>query len=529
MNKEQIKKEIEDAYVGGGKYQLFKKITSNDISHIVDILWEYISESKKSETYQKEIDELKKRIAKLSEKSGQRIRCLSSLPNRRALIQLGPIKEEVLVSPSVNMDQIKLGTEGLVVGSGENRTLVEISSPKTHDGRLVKIIKKIDDLRAIIEIGGTERIANIAEWVKCNKGDEVRYDPETNIVLEIIEISSKQEENIFNDIPQFLFKDVKGLNQEKEYLTEKLIYPIVYRDQFNKYNIPSVRGALLHGPSGCGKTMLAGAIFNEIFELKNKNTNKPYSKSLSEGFFIINGPSLLSKWAGNTEEKIRNIFSKAREYSKKTGFPSVIFWDEIDSVAGRRKDNITYTPEKTIIPTLLSEIQGLNGIEGNVVLIGATNMPSLLDPALLRPGRLGDIILEIPPPNADGATAILNSKFRKVPKILDNLLKNNLVEDIVNHIYINQSPLATTKTKSGQVNAILRKNYISGAFFAQIGEELVRKSCLMEISQENELSKSQVIEIIDNLLLNQLGLLNSELKSGFKYDYKDYIIDVSLK
>lgn len=518
MDSFKAKRLAEEMYEKGDE-SLFK-LHFGDKEHdlILDLLWDFIAESQSS---YEELKELRKRITALKNKSGQRVRCLEVLPDRRALVKLGPIPEELLVSPDINMDDMHPGCEVLVIGSQEGRVVAEVRSPSLTEGRFCKVSRVLDEKRVILEDSGSQLIARLAKGIVCKEGDEVRYESDSLVVLEVISAAEKSTFSL-NEKPKTTFDDIKGLEEEKKYLREKIVYPAVYKDKFKKYGLKEIRGALFHGPPGCGKTMLAGAIFNEMAQIKNTETY--------DGFFIINGPEVLSKWAGNTEEALRKIFQEAREAAKRTGIPSVIFWDEIESITGKRKDTATYTPEKTVVPTLLAELQGVEN-EGSFILIGATNRPDLIDPALMRPGRLGDAILEIPRPDRVGAQEILQSAFERgdeVPQGLKILLNTNLVERLVAHIYDNEKPLAFANLQSGGKVELMRQEMVNGALFAQIGDELIRKTCMSEIYSTDPPSMSEVIEMLDNILLNQLGVLDAGVKNGFTFNTSDVVIDVSL-
>jgi proteasome-associated ATPase len=248
-----------------------------------------------------------------------------------------------------------------------------------------------------------------------------------------------------------------------------------------------------------------------------------------KGFFIINGPELLSMWAGNTEAAIRDLWREARLTAQETGFPSVIFWDEIESITRKRTDSATFSPEKTIVPTILTELQGVNA-KNNVILIGSSNRPDLIDPALMRPGRLGDIILEIPKPEKEAAMEILKAKLEKssLPAGLSDLLGNNLIETLVNHIYENEKPIAVANLKDGSSMPLMRQEKVSGALFAQVGEEIMRHFCMAEIEKTDAPSIEKMIEMLDNIILSQLGVLDAGVNNGFTTDLSNYIVDVAV-
>lgn len=526
MDRYEIRKFVEDCFKSGGKYKLSREITPNEMSNLIDILWEYMEKAEESNIYRRELDELRGRIKILNDKSGQRVRCIKALPNRRALIQLGPIKEELIVGPNVDENKLKPGVEVLIIGSGEGRILAEIKDHQIFDGRLGKIERMIDKTRAVINSGGNEIIMNLADWINCKEGDEVRYELESQMILEVLGNDDKSTFSL-TEVPNISFEDVKGLEEEKKYLKERLIYPTVYKKDFQKYNIKPIKAALFYGVPGCGKSFLAKAIFNEMLKLREKNACVK-GQSDQRGFFLINGPEMLSKWAGQTEQSIRKLFDDARAMAKKTGFTSIIFWDEIESVAGKRKDTATYSPEKTVVPTLLTEIQGVSP-DDDFILIGATNRPELLDPALMRAGRLGDLILEIPRPTREAAKEIIEAEFKgEIPKQLKKLIEDDIVEKLVSHIYDNEKPLAVATLKSGKKQVLMRQEQASGALFTQLGEELLRTTCISEIENGKPITIENVIELAENIMLNQIGVLDAGVKCGFTFNTEDFVLDVSL-
>jgi proteasome-associated ATPase len=505
------------AYDKGSKDLLYTELKKTEPKTLIELIWEYMSEAESSYA---ELKTLRTKIEALNNKSGQRVRCMDVLPNRRALVKLGPVTEELLISPSVDVSKLTPGCEVLVVGGSDGRMVAEIRDPFLTEGRFSKVARKIDDKRFVLEDGGHQLIMRTIDGVECDVGDEVRYDLDSLLILETL---SHKEDSSFTlgETPTVCFDDVKGIDDEKRYLMERIVYPAVYKERFQEYGLSTIRGAVLHGPPGTGKTMLAAAIFNEMAKLKKVNDSK--------GFFVVNGPEVLNKWAGQTEETIRKLFKEARKVAEQSGLPSVIFWDEIESIASRRKDSATYTPEKTVVPTLLAELQGVKDA-GSIILIGATNRADLLDPALMRPGRLGDAVLEIPRPDRDGALAIVQSNVErnKVPQGLQPLLEGGLVEKLVAYVYDNPKPLVRAKLKSGEIIGLMRQEMVNGALFAQVGEELIRNACMAEIYNSEPPTEQDAIQMIDNILLNQTGVLDSGTKNGFNFNTSDLVIDVSL-
>lgn len=527
MDRFEVRREVERAFAKDGKNELYNTLDPSDIYSVIDVLWDYMNEADNSHVLKRELEELRKRIHILNNKSGQRVKCIKYLGDRRALVQLGMFKEEVLVSPSVIVENLKTGAEVLIVGAPEGRMIAGVKKQSLNDGKIIKIQRVLDNDRFVIEEGNNLTILKCAYGVTCKKGDEVRYDPESRLIFEVID-SNETSSYLVHDLPEQRFDDVKGLEKEKQYIIERLISPLVYKEKFSQYKLPTIRAALFHGASGNGKTFLAGAIFNEILDIKAKICSTLKEKTDQSGFFVINGPEVLSKWSGLAEATIREIFAQARVVAKRSGFPSLIFWDEIDSIAGKRKDTATYSPEKTIVPTLLAEIQGLSSGH-DVVLIAATNRPDILDPALMRAGRLGDLILEIPKPTKQASLDILEAEFknRKVPHSLKKLINRGLSNEIISHVYENQNPLAFAKTRSGSTKKLMREEIVNGSIFSQIGGELVRKSCIAEINDESFVLKD-AIKMLDEILYSQIGVLDSGVKCGFTIDTSDIIVDVAI-
>jgi len=198
-------------------------------------------------------------------------------------------------------------------------------------------------------------------------------------------------------VPNVKWEDVGGLSQIKEELTEAVEWPLKYSKLFEKGDVKPPRGILLHGPPGTGKTLIAKAVANE-----------------SEANFIsVKGPELLSKWVGESEKGVREVFRKARAAA-----PCVVFFDELDSIAPKRTGGeFDNQVTERVVSQLLTELDGIEELKG-VVILGATNRQDLIDDALLRPGRF-DRILLVPPPNKEARVEILKIHTKKKPLAKD--------------------------------------------------------------------------------------------------------------
>jgi proteasome-associated ATPase len=208
------------------------------------------------------------------------------------------------------------------------------------------------------------------------------------------------EELVLEEVPDITYQDVGGLLEQIEQIRDTVELPYLHRDLFKEYQLEPPKGILLYGPPGCGKTLIAKAVANSLAKKVSETTGNPDVRSY---FLNIKGPELLNKWVGETERQIRLIFQRAKEKSDE-GVPVIVFFDEMDSLFRTRGTGISSDVESTIVPQLLSELDGVEALK-NVVVIGASNREDLIDPAILRPGRL-DVKIKINRPDPVAAREI---------------------------------------------------------------------------------------------------------------------------
>ena len=209
------------------------------------------------------------------------------------------------------------------------------------------------------------------------------------------------EELVLEEVPDVSYDDVGGLDEQIEMIKDAVELPYLYGDLFQEHELQPPKGILLYGPPGCGKTLIAKAVANSLAKRVAEKTGNPSARSY---FLNIKGPELLNKYVGETERQIRLIFQRAREKSEE-GYPVIVFFDEMDSLFRTRGTGISSDIESTIVPQLLAEIDGVEALK-NVIVIGASNREDLIDPAILRPGRL-DVKIKIERPDADEREADL--------------------------------------------------------------------------------------------------------------------------
>jgi len=291
--------------------------------------------------------------------------------------------QEVVLNESLNV-VLARGPEV----SGEVVTLKEV----LEDGHRAIIAGRADEER-VVEL--SERI--LSERLRA--GDSVLMDSRTGLLLEKLP-RPEVEELVLEEVPDISYEDVGGLDSQIEAITDAVELPFLHRDLFIEHKLPAPKGILLYGPPGCGKTLIAKAVANS---LAKKVAEVSGDRAARSYFLNIKGPELLNKYVGETERQIRLVFQRAREKSEE-GVPVIVFFDEMDSLFRTRGTGISSDMESTIVPQLLAEIDGVETLK-NVIVIGASNREDLIDPAILRPGRL-DVKIKIERPNAEAATQV---------------------------------------------------------------------------------------------------------------------------
>jgi proteasome-associated ATPase len=245
-------------------------------------------------------------------------------------------------------------------------------------------------------------IADPLRGVPLRVGDHVLMDPKSGYLLEKLP-KTEVEDLSLEEVPDIGYDDIGGLGSQIEAIKDAVELPYLYAEHYREHQLAPPKGVLLYGPPGCGKTMIAKAVANNLAEQISAKRGEKI-----KGFFLnVKGPELLNKYVGETERKIREIFVKAREKANED-VPVVIFFDEMDALFRTRGTGISSDMESTIVPQLLAEIDGVEGLK-NVIVIGASNRQDLIDPAILRPGRL-DVKIKIERPD-QGAAADIFAKY----------------------------------------------------------------------------------------------------------------------
>ena len=316
----------------------------------------------------------------------------------------GGRKMRVSVSPAVELDTLRPGQE-VVLNEALN---VVIAQGYETIGEVVMLKEVLEggDRALVISHADEERVARLAEPLRqatLRGGDSLLLEPRSGYVYERIP-KAEVEELILEEVPDITYAEIGGLAAQIEQIRDAIELPYLHADLFKEHHLRPPKGVLLYGPPGCGKTLIAKAVANSLAKKVAARTAEQEREGKS--FFLnIKGPELLNKYVGETERHIRLVFQRAREKASE-GMPVIVFFDEMDSIFRTRGSGVSSDVENTIVPQLLSEIDGVEGLE-NVIVIGASNREDMIDPAILRPGRL-DVKIKIERPDAEAARDIFS-------------------------------------------------------------------------------------------------------------------------
>jgi proteasome-associated ATPase len=316
-----------------------------------------------------------------------------------ATVMVSGRKLEVNVAPEVEVDDLHLGQEvrlnesmNLIASAGfEDRGDIMTISELLGDGRLL-VLGNTDDER-IVHLSGPMR------ELPLKAGDSVLVDVRSNTAVERVP-KAEVEQLVLEQVPDITYEQIGGLKDQVEAIRDAVELPYLHADLFVEHELRAPKGILLYGPPGCGKTMIAKAVANSLAQRVAEKTGRDDVRSY---FLNVKGPELLNKYVGETERQIRLIFQRAREKSAE-GFPVIVFFDEMESLFRTRGSGVSSDVETTIVPQLLAEIDGVESLK-DVVVIGASNREDMIDPAILRPGRL-DVKIKVDRPGGDAAREI---------------------------------------------------------------------------------------------------------------------------
>ncbi|HEY8018132.1 MAG TPA: proteasome ATPase [Actinomycetota bacterium] len=316
------------------------------------------------------------------------------------------------VMPAPDLDE-RAFRPGVQVVLNESLNVVEVLEPD-RAGEVVKVKDKLgDDRLIVVGRGDEEYVAHLAGSLldtPIRVGDNVLFDTRSNVAVELLP-KEEVEELVLEEIPDVSYEDIGGLEGQIDSIRDAVELPFLYAELFHEHELEAPKGILLYGPPGCGKTLIAKAVAASLADKVAERTGRSDARSY---FLNVKGPELLNKYVGETERQIREIFQRAKERSEE-GLPVIVFFDEMDSIFRTRGTGISSDVESTIVPQLLSELDGVETLK-NVIVIGASNREDLIDPAILRPGRL-DVKIKIERPDEPQAKDIMAKYLHPVVPI----------------------------------------------------------------------------------------------------------------
>ena len=319
-------------------------------------------------------------------------------------------KMRVMPAPDLDDDKLVSGAQVIL---NDALNVVEVLEPD-GTGQVVKVKDRLGTDRAVVvSRGDEEHVAYLAGSLfgtVVRAGDPVLFDARSGVATELLP-REEVEELVLEEIPDITYEDIGGLEGQIEAIRDAVELPFLYAELFQEHQLEAPKGVLLYGPPGCGKTLIAKAVAKSLADKVRERTGREDARSY---FLNVKGPELLNKYVGETERQIREIFQRAKERSEE-GLPVIVFFDEMDSIFRTRGTGISSDVESTIVPQLLSELDGVETLK-NVIVIGASNREDLIDPAILRPGRL-DVKIKIERPTADQAKDVMSKYLHPVVPI----------------------------------------------------------------------------------------------------------------
>jgi proteasome-associated ATPase len=394
-------------------------------------------------------------------------------------------KMRVALHPELDVEELQRGQE-IVLNESLNVVLA-----RGHDiaGEVVTLKEMLDNGRRALVVGRAdeERVCELASGLlgeRLRAGDHLLMETRSGVLVERLP-RPEVEELILEEVPDITYSDVGGLDEQIDQIQDAVELPYLYAELFHEHQLQPPKGILLYGPPGCGKTLIAKAVANSLAKRVSEKTGDSSTRSY---FLNIKGPELLNKYVGETERQIRLIFQRAREKSEE-GVPVIVFFDEMDSLFRTRGSGISSDIESTIVPQLLAEIDGVESLK-NVIVIGASNREDLIDPAILRPGRL-DVKIKIERPDREAARQIFTRYLSDdLPIAEDETAQAGgrreaieaMLDAAVARMYSSddENRFLEVTYQNGDKEVLFFKDFASGAMI----ENVVRRSKKMSIKRQ---------------------------------------------
>jgi proteasome-associated ATPase len=451
---------------------------------------------------------LKEQVEKLSQPPASYGVFLEAFEDGTADVFTNGRKLRVHSSPEVEIEGLKRGQEVML---NEALNVIDVRSYEVQ-GEVVTLKEVLEENKRVLVIARAdeERVVELAEPLRgehLRPGDSLLIEPKSGHALEKLP-KPEVEELILEEVPDISYEDIGGLTDQIEEIRDAIELPFLHAELFKEHRLEPPKGILLYGPPGCGKTLVAKAVANS---LAKKVAEKLGSDDRRSYFLNIKGPELLNKYVGETERQIRQIFQRAKEKSEE-GVPVIVFFDEMDSLFRTRGSGISSDIESTIVPQLLAEIDGVESLK-NVIVVGASNREDLIDPAILRPGRL-DVKIKIERPD-EGAAQDIFSKYltSEIPisgsAVSEHGSRDEAVSTIIHrtveHMYAEapSNRFLEVTYANGEKEELYFKDFASGAMI----ENIVRRA-----------KKSAIKRAIEG---DEKGILEQDMISAILQEYKE--------
>jgi len=411
-------------------------------------------------------------------------------PDSTATVYVAGRKMKVNLHPAIKPQELRKGQEVIL---NEAFNIIEARG-FDGQGEVVRLKDTLDGNRAVITLHlDEEKVAELAEPLLAQHlsvGDHLLYDPRSGYVLEKLP-KSEAEELVLEEVPDVSYDDIGGLSKEIEQVRDAVELPFLYPDLFSQHKLSPPKGVLLYGPPGCGKTLIAKAVANSIAKKLGHLTGK----DVRSFFLHVKGPELLNKYVGESERQIREVFKKAKERAAE-GHPVIVFFDEMDALFRTRGSGISSDIESTIVPQFLSEIDGVERLR-NVIVIGASNRQDLIDPAVLRAGRL-DVKIKISRPDVAAARDIFSKYLTPDLPFAEEELERSggdrraVVERLVNLTVENmyatseENKFLEVTYANGEKETLYFKDFSSGALIEGIVSRAKKYAIKRAIAKEGK-------------------------------------------